>query len=86
MTREEALSDLDYAPARAFIEDAQVELTKNVILTINQIYDDFENISCESCRYWKYKDNTALIETCNFGLIEHSYRPEKFSCNRWMEK
>lgn len=42
MNREQIIKELDYAPCEAFLNGTQVELTKNVILDINSIFDYFE--------------------------------------------
>ena len=44
---------------------------------------DGEKRNCQTCQYWKYENNKALIETCNFGNIEHSYRADSFMCNNY---
>ena len=39
--------------------------------------------TCETCQYWRYENEKAFIETCNFGNIEHSYRADSFMCNNY---
>lgn len=53
---------------------------------LNEVYDDFENRTCESCKYWQYENAEALAETCRFGNIEHSYQADSFGCNKWGQK
>ena len=54
MNREEAL-ELDYAPPEAFNVGTKVELSINVELIINSIFDDFESRLCKNCK-WHQED------------------------------
>ena len=51
-----------------------------------EVIEEFDDKSCNSCKYWGYKDDKTTIETCNFGLIEHSYNANSFYCNRYENK
>ena len=84
MTREYALNNFEmFIEISEDIEEAQMRDISNFI---RKIYDDFANRTCENCKYWGYFDSDVLFETCNFGNIEHSYRADSFSCNRWESK
>lgn len=42
MKREDIIKELDYAPCQAFVDGTPVELSKNIIIEINSIFDFFE--------------------------------------------
>jgi hypothetical protein len=79
MKREDIIEQLDYAPAKAIEDDAQVELSKNVIIEINSIFNHFESKTCKTCKY---------INECNIykvAMIEkYSQFNNNFGCNKWV--
>jgi len=92
MNREETLNDLDRAPAQAFNDDVEVEITKNVEILINSIFDDFESKTCVNCK--NVKENDGIYDdhkyTCKLGIGNiNNYGnigvTEDFYCNRYIE-
>ena len=85
MKREDIINELDRAPSDCFREGTQVELTSNVILDINAIFNFFENKKCIHCKYLKQNSIKFFIGACaleNVGMI----KDEDFGCNRWESK
>jgi hypothetical protein len=89
MTREEWIAEIPksvFTACELSFEQYANDACEQIDILVNCIIDDFENRTCENCKYWGYFDSDVLFETCNFGNIEHSYRADSFLCNRWEPK
>ena len=77
MTREEALKQLF---TNYHIDGTEF---KDVDYLVNEIYDDFKNRSCESCKHFTtYKGKYG---TCKLGVNNRKieYLHNSFYCNIW---
>jgi len=77
MTEKEAIARLD--------KDDLTDL--DVVCIICDIYNYFENKTCDSCKYFKKGDSSAEFpyddNSCEYiGLCVD----DKFGCNRWESK
>lgn len=70
MTREEA-KRVNVLPGMV-----NSDIVKKVI---NEIYDDFESRTCESCKYHT-KDLLCSLGICHFEI---NTDPDIFGCNKW---
>lgn len=66
-------------------------LYEHVELGLKMIYDDFENRTCENCKYSKQTIDFSQLYDCSEGvgsLIGYGdYMVDKdFGCNKWVNK
>jgi len=84
MTRDESLHPFDYG-LDFFIDCKNMKSKKELDKLINKIYDDFENRTCESCKYCELiniSDMGGTINNCfqtGFAIVEWRV----FGCNEW---
>lgn len=69
-----------------FETNGDVSYTKDGTKLCLKYIEDLESRTCESCKYWGYSQDVAHYEDCMFGLIDHSYAPNSFGCNKWEPK
>lgn len=85
MTREEAHEELHFGDKLGYIDFNLLHIG------IEQIYDDFENRSCNSCKSIKQDKDIPSLTYCSKGIAEYqseSYPSvgKDFYCNRWEAK
>ena len=80
MTREEAQRAVNLIKYR-LVYDANSSLNKPNRNIIDDIYDDFENRTCENCHFYR-----KSIRWCSESVEIKGYIDKDFGCNKWEEK
>ncbi len=93
MTREEAITDIKQA---SYLEDGWELTQASAIDIVNELCDDFEGRTCESCKFLSTKNgelicqntyNSHQIETSVCGITdEYMDVGNDFGCNKWEKK
>jgi hypothetical protein len=75
MTREEAKDKIGFHVGQGL---------SRALMTIDDIYDDFENKTCENCKYLDLNNQCWKSEELHQAQCTYGYKD--FCCNRFEEK
>lgn len=80
LTREEAIK-------KHYKIKCHIEESKKILNLINEIYDSFENRSCENCKFGMEYHFDDEIECFKIEAeTEGNYFSKDFYCNKWEQK
>ena len=91
MNREEALGHI-------FVQIDGTVYPDDVEDLINSVYNDFESMTCENCKYFEKRYEHDGIGECNRIIIngvftvgavydyDNMFLPANFGCNKWERK
>lgn len=85
MTREEAIDRFAKVSDSAINSPDSCDVISlyESIKIIKEIYDSFENRSCNDCKYFTSSPNTNKYDCCEKGIADTSI---SFCCNKWESK